>query len=87
MPPLAGFAGKALLFGAALDGGFGWLAVVAIGNSVLSLAVYLRVVVALYQTPAGERRAAGPVVGVWACALVLTVGLGLAVQVVVGRIG
>jgi proton-translocating NADH-quinone oxidoreductase chain N len=87
VPPLAGFAGKALLFGAALDGGFGWLAVVAIGNSVLSLAVYLRVVVALYQTPAGERRATGPVVGVWACALVLTVGLGLAVQVVVGRIG
>ena len=86
VPPLAGFAGKALLFGAALDGGFGWLAVVAILNSVLSLAVYLRVVVALYQAPAGEARGTGPVVGVWACALVLTIGLGLAVQVLVGQV-
>ena len=87
VPPLAGFVGKALLFGAALDGGFGWLAVVAILNSVLSLAVYLRLVVALYRAPEGEPRATRPTVGVWACALALTIAIGLAAQALVGRVG
>lgn len=44
IPPLAGFAGKFLLFTAALDSGYVWLAVAAILNSVLSLAVYLRII-------------------------------------------
>jgi len=43
------------LFGAALDAGFGWLAVVAVINSVLSLAVHLRLVVPAYQRPAENR--------------------------------
>ena len=53
VPPLAGFVGKLLFFGAAIEIGFTWLAVVAILNSVLSLAVYLRIVVSMYQTPKG----------------------------------
>ncbi len=48
IPPLAGFAGKFLLFGAALETGFTWLAVVAILNSVISLAVYLRIIVPVF---------------------------------------
>jgi len=49
IPPLFGFFGKFLLFGAALKAGFLWLAVIAILNSVLSLAVYLRIIVAMYS--------------------------------------
>lgn len=81
VPPLAGFAGKLLLFGAALDAGFAWLAVAAILNSVLSLAVYLRLIVPLYRPARGVAAASRPAAVVWAVALALTVGLGLAVQV------
>lgn len=48
IPPMAGFFGKLLLFGAAVDAGYAWLAVVGILNSVLSLAVYLRIVAPMY---------------------------------------
>ena len=48
MPPLAGFAGKFLLFGAAIESGYSWLAVVAILNSAISLAVYMRIVVPIF---------------------------------------
>ncbi|VAW19643.1 NADH-ubiquinone oxidoreductase chain N [hydrothermal vent metagenome] len=50
IPPLFGFFGKALLFGAAIEAGFLWLVIIAILNSVLSLAVYLRVIVAMYMS-------------------------------------
>lgn len=49
IPPLAGFVGKFLLFAAAIDVQYTWVAVVAIINSVLSLAVYLRLVVPMYR--------------------------------------
>lgn len=81
VPPLAGFVGKLLLFGAALNTGHSVLAVVAIGNSVLSLAVYLRIVAPMYRR--GTPRALdGPRTWpVWTSAAVATVGLGLAAQV------
>ncbi len=61
VPPFAGFVGKLLLFGVAMEAGYTWLAVVAILNSVLSLGVYLRVIVPIYR-PAGARcrRLPGP---------------------------
>lgn len=81
VPPLAGFVGKLLLFGAALDAGYPVLAVVAILNSVLSLAVYLRVVVPMYRY-ATPRPLPGPVTWpVWTAAAAATVALGLAAQV------
>ncbi len=86
VPPLAGFGGKLLLFGAALDAGYGWLAVVAILNSVLSLAVYLRIIVPLYQPPREVPDAPRPVAAVWAVALALTIAIGLAAQALVGRL-
>ncbi|MDT8449129.1 MAG: NADH-quinone oxidoreductase subunit N [Wenzhouxiangellaceae bacterium] len=78
IPPLAGFVGKFLLFAAAIDARFTWLAVVAIANSVLSLAVYLRIVVPMYR-PA-EVSVAAPsawpgVVALTAFAATLTIGL------------
>ncbi len=86
IPPLFGFFGKALLFGAAIETGFLWLAVIAILNSVLALAVYLRIIVALYQpdngaevSPAG---AAGAVV--WVSTLLVTLLFGLFTQLITG---
>jgi len=86
IPPTAGFVGKLLLFGAAMDAGYAWLAVVAILNSVLSLAVYLRIVVPMYGQPK-EAKPAMPIVdAVWAIALVLTVAVGLATLALLGGI-
>jgi proton-translocating NADH-quinone oxidoreductase chain N len=82
VPPLAGFVGKLLLFGAAIDAGYTWLAVVAILNSVLSLGVYLRLIVPMYQGQSGLRRLSG-VGAVAFISLVLTIGLGLAAEVLV----
>jgi proton-translocating NADH-quinone oxidoreductase chain N len=86
VPPLAGFVGKFLLFGAAMDSGFVWLAVVAILNSVLSLAVYLRIVVPMYQAPKEQPVWTRSVAAVWTLALVATVVIGLAAQLLVGRV-
>jgi len=86
VPPLAGFVGKFLLFGAAMGSGFTWLAVVAILNSVLSLAVYLRIVVPMYQAPKETPARALSTTAVWAIALLATVAVGLAAQVLLGRI-
>ncbi|MFD1379701.1 NADH-quinone oxidoreductase subunit N [Fodinicurvata halophila] len=44
IPPLAGFFGKLTLFLATIDGGYAWLAVVALANTVISLFYYLRFV-------------------------------------------
>jgi NADH-quinone oxidoreductase subunit N len=84
VPPLAGFVGKFLLFGAAIEAGFLWLAVVAILNSVLSLAVYLRIVAPMYGAPKEAREGARTVEAVWVVALVATVGIGLAAQALLG---
>jgi len=82
VPPLAGFAGKLLLFGAGIDAGYTWLAVVAILNSVLSLGVYLRLIVPMYQEPpaARQRVGAGAVAFI---SLALTVGLGIGAEFIV----
>ncbi len=86
VPPLAGFVGKLLLFGAAMETGYSWLAVVAILNSVLSLGVYLRVIVPMYR-PAGALPAGSRSVDfVWAISLVLTFTVGLAAQVLLARV-
>ena len=94
IPPLAGFVGKFLLFGAAMDAGFTWLTVVAILNSVLSLAVYLRIVVPMYQQrddatePAQTAvpKSVTVIVLVWVVAFVFTLGIGLAAQPMLGQI-
>lgn len=48
VPPLAGFAAKLVLFGAAIEAGYGWLAVVAAVNTVISIAYYVRVLAPVY---------------------------------------
>ncbi len=86
IPPLAGFVGKFLLFGAAIDAGFTWLAVIAILNSVLSLGVYLRVVVPMYGQPKEAPGASPIAAAVWMIALFFTIAIGVAAQVLLGRI-
>ena len=86
LPPLAGFAGKLLLFGAAIDAGMTWLAVVAILNSVLSLAVYLRIIVPMYRTAEPAPTLIHPVVAVSGVALVLTLLIGIGVEFVTSAI-
>jgi NADH-quinone oxidoreductase subunit N len=81
IPPLAGFVGKFMLFAAAIDARFTWLAVVAIANSVLSLAVYLRIVVPMYRPAEASIAAPGAWPGVVALiAFAATLVIGLAAQ-------
>ena len=49
LPPTAGFVGKFYLFSAAIKGGFIWLAVIGVLNSVLSVYYYLRVTIFMYM--------------------------------------
>ncbi len=90
IPPLGGFVGKFLLFGASIGAQFTWLAVVAILNSVLSLAVYLRIVVPMYQqrsSSSAPMPAPMPLVKmVWIIAFIVTLGIGLSAQVLLGRL-
>jgi len=56
IPPTAGFMGKLWIFGAAIDAGYVWLAVIGVANSALSLYYYVRVVVFMWTTePDAER--------------------------------
>ncbi len=52
IPPTAGFFGKFYIFGGAISNGLGWLAVVGIVNSVVSLWYYVGVIRAMYIMPA-----------------------------------
>jgi len=90
IPPLAGFVGKFLLFGAAMDAGFTWLVIIAIINSVLSLAVYLRIIVPMYRQSENEETTkimTMPLVKqVWITGLVFTILIGLAAQLLLSHI-
>src|SRR5436190_15494967 len=48
IPPTAGFMGKFWLFGAAIDAGYVWLALIGVLNSAVSLYYYVRLVVFMY---------------------------------------
>ncbi|MFC9976985.1 NADH-quinone oxidoreductase subunit N [Spirillospora sp. NPDC127200] len=52
-PPTAVFVGKLLMFGAAVEGGYAWLAVAAAVNSVASVFYYLRWIVPMFARSAG----------------------------------
>ncbi len=56
IPPLAGFFGKLYVFGAAVQAGLVWLAVIAVINSAIAAYYYLRVTVSMFMA---EPRPAG----------------------------
>jgi len=79
IPPTAGFMGKLWLFGAAMDAGYVWLAVVGVLNSAVSLYYYIRLVVFMYLKPAagGSEPKTTP-------ALTFALGLAVAGTIVLG---
>ncbi|MDT8408432.1 MAG: NADH-quinone oxidoreductase subunit N [Wenzhouxiangellaceae bacterium] len=82
IPPLAGFFGKFLLFRATLDGGYAWLVIVALANTVLSLFYYLRVIAPMVfdQPPASISNLGRRTALAMLAATVLVVALGIWVQ-------
>jgi len=71
IPPTAGFIGKYFLFYAAVGAGFGWLAVIAVLMSAVSMFFYLRIVMAMYLRDGKE----APVVSSGALKLVAAICL------------
>jgi NADH-quinone oxidoreductase subunit N len=59
-PATAGFIGKFYLIDAAVTGDYTWLAVFIVVGSMISLAYYLKVIAAIWMTPAGDAAAAVP---------------------------
>lgn len=55
IPPVAGFPAKLLLFGAAIDAGYTWLAILAVVNTVISLFYYARFLAPMYFESHGGR--------------------------------
>ncbi|MBW3575351.1 MAG: NADH-quinone oxidoreductase subunit N [Actinobacteria bacterium] len=74
IPPLAGFAAKVLLFSATVDAGYTWLALLAVANTVLSLAYYVRVLAPSYFEPLPGPV---PVLGRWAGGATVACGFGV----------
>ena len=89
IPPLAGFIGKLTLFAATIDGGYWWLAVAAVGNTVASLFYYLRVIGPIYTQPADGVAATlgGAAAAVTALAALAVVAIGLVAQAVFAGLG
>ncbi len=81
IPPLAGFFGKLYVFGAAVNAGLAWLAIVGVINSAIGAYYYLRVTVAMYMTEpvAGAGEAPKPGWPVW-----VTIVLAAAATLVLG---
>jgi NADH-quinone oxidoreductase subunit N len=85
-PPLAGFVGKFVLFGSAVDAGMAWLAIVGAVASVVSVVYYLRVVVVMWapqpdDAPAMRRlKVPAPVATVAVAGAVAVVGLAIWAQ-------
>jgi NADH-quinone oxidoreductase subunit N len=80
IPPTAGFMGKLWLFGAAIEQGYVWLAVIGVLNSAISLYYYIRVVVYMFlrNEPAGSQPHLTPALAATiAVALAATLALGL----------
>jgi NADH-quinone oxidoreductase subunit N len=81
VPPTAGFLGKVMVFQAAIQGGYLWLAIIGVLTSIAALYYYLKVVVAMYmakpQSSPRASRATASMVLVVVVALFFTVQLGI----------
>ncbi|WP_322528644.1 NADH-quinone oxidoreductase subunit N [Salinicola sp. LHM] len=81
IPPLVGFFGKLMLFRVTIEGGYAWLALVAVINTVVSLFYYLRIVAPMMF---GSARSTVHVLsGPWASFTMIVAGLLL----IVGGLG
>jgi NADH-quinone oxidoreductase subunit N len=73
IPPLAGFFAKVLVFGAAMQNGMAWLAILGIINSVIALYYYLRVMKVMYVDQPVESVKVKKLPAVWAVALAVCI--------------
>ena len=80
IPPTAGFIGKYFLFASAISAGFGWLAIIAVLMSAVSIFYYFKIVVAMYlkEGPEAEVAVTPSLQFVVAICLVVTLALGIA---------
>lgn len=78
IPPTAGFIGKYFLFAAAIQAGYGWLAIIAVLMSAVSIFFYFRIVVAMYL------REGRPAEVAITTPLKLVAGVSLAVTLLIG---
>ncbi|MFE9611206.1 NADH-quinone oxidoreductase subunit N [Streptomyces sp. NPDC006012] len=86
-PPTGVFLGKLQIFSAAVDGGYTWLAALAVANTVASLFYYLRWLVPLFATAAPAPADSQAVQGRWSAATAYTAGaLSLALGLAGGTI-
>ncbi len=82
IPLTGGFIGKLYLFSAAIKSGYLGLAILGVLNSVVSVAYYFRIIIAMYmkepqEAPAGHEPLTIPVLAVIAISAIATVGLGV----------
>jgi NADH-quinone oxidoreductase subunit N len=79
IPPTAGFIGKYFLFYAAVQSGFGWLAIIAVLMSAVSMFFYFRLVMAMYLRDGGKAEivSSRPLQLVAAISLVITLLFGI----------
>jgi len=79
IPPTAGFIGKYFLFAAAVKAGFGWLAIIAVLMSAVSMFFYFRIVMAMVLRDGKEDRlvVGGSLKTVAFVCLVVTLVLGI----------
>ena len=73
-PPTSVFFGKLSVFTAAIDGGYTWLAVVAVANTVASLFYYLRWIAPVFARPPSSDPATLAPAGRWSAAGAYTTG-------------
>jgi NADH-quinone oxidoreductase subunit N len=83
VPPFAGFFAKFFVFAAAVQGGWSWLAAIAMLNSAIGAWYYLRIVVDMYfaepteETRIEPQQASVPLAVTLGIAAVFTVALGV----------
>src|SRR5205814_1115527 len=79
VPPMAGFMGKFWLFGAAIEAGYVWLAVIGVLNSAVSIYYYIRIVVYMWlkNEPTGSAPTTSATYAlVLGCAVIATILIG-----------
>ena len=88
IPPTAGFIGKYFLFYAAVESGFGWLAIIAVLMSAVSMFFYFRIVMAMYLRDGGEAEVVNnrPLQLVAVVSLVITLAFGIAPRYLIDQV-
>ena len=88
IPPTAGFIGKYFLFYAAVQSGFGWLAIIAVIMSAVSMFFYFRIVMAMYLRDGGRAEVENnrPLQFVAVISLVITLAFGIAPRYLIDQV-